>query len=803
MTWVNLGILGVGGLLLCVPIILHFMFQPKPVSVDFPALRFLKQKQQTTRSRMRLKHIALLLVRCLLIALLALALAGPSVASSVLGNWVTLGGVGLSGLIIGLVAVAAFFREKKNWLLIGILGAALLGHLAFGGISLSKILNSEETNLIGDRQAPVAALIVMDTSPRMGLEFENETRLQKAQSIGQWLVTQFPSDSQVCVAPTTADGVFFSVDVGAADRRVAKLKTNFSGVKIPSKIAEGVDLLETSNMDRKEIYIVTDLTTESWTGENTQKLLRQLKRYPEYSLFVIDVGVESPFNYSLAPLLLSASEVSTNGRLNVRTEIRRSGGAGQRTVKLEVEKIDASRPVVRDQKTLFPTEVYTPQSKVVEVRENGSASVKFEFSQSLTTGTYHGSIGIEGQDGLAIDDRRYFTFRVSPPRSTLVVHPKNVYPTIMRSLLVPHGSVAGTNRFECEFATQAEFDQMKDVKQYDAIFVLDPEPIADGRWELLQRFVENGGGLGLFLGANSNNANNTGFADSAFTSEIAQRVIGGRLEQQWDDETDPFVLSSPSETSHPIFKPIQGWETTILWDRFPITKFWGFEQDSAADAPPTQTLMRYSNREPAVVERVLGKGRVLTMTTPVTELPDYPNRKSWNVLYSGTELAPVPLYLMLKGIVTHLVQSDADSLNVQVGQVSTLQNDLRQFPDAYQVFSPIQDKPPTNLNSVDSQIRFRFNDAPGHYRFRGVFDDQVMLRGFSSNLPLAATDLTRIDAGDLDEILGPGRYQLATDQSEITRQQGTTRRGQELYPFIVVMMLLILGLEYLMSNRFY
>ena len=800
MTWANLGILGVGGLLLCVPVILHFMFQPKPVSVDFPALRFLKQKQQTTRSRMRLKHVALLLVRCLLIALLALALAGPSVASSVLGNWVTLGGVGLSGLIIGLVAVAAFFREKKNWLLIGILGAVLLGHLAFGGISLSKILNSEETNLIGDRQAPVAALIVMDTSPRMELEFENETRLQKAQSIGQWLVTQFPNDSQVCVAPTTADGVFFSVDVGAADRRVAKLKTSFSGVKIPSKIAEGVDLLETSNMDRKEIYIVTDLTTESWTGENTKKLLRQLKRYPEYSLFVIDVGVESPFNYSLAPLQLSASEVSTNGELNLRTEIRRSGGAGQRTVKMEVEKIDPSRPVVRDQKTLFPTEVYAPQSKVVEVRENGSAGVEFEFSQSLTTGTYHGSIGIEGQDGLAIDDRRYFTFRVSPPRNTLVVQPANVA-KVMEILLAPSRSVAeGTNRFECEVVTQTEFNQMNDFKRYDAVFVMDPKPIADDRWELLQRFVENGGGLGLFLGPN---ANNKGFIDPAFTSEIAQRVIGGRLEQQWYDETDQLTLSPPSETSHPIFKPIRGSETTILWNRFPITKFWGFEQDSAADAPPTQILMRYTNREPAVVERTLGKGRVLTMTTPVTEPGFIPDRKSWNVLLGGSGLNPAPLYLLLQGIVTHLVQSDADSLNVQVGQVSTLQNDLRQFPDSYQVFSPIQDKPPTNLNSVDNQIRFRFNDAPGHYRFRGVFDDQVMLRGFSSNLPLAATNLTRIGAGDLDEILGPGRYQLATDQSEITRQQGTTRRGQELYPFVVVMMLLILGLEYLMSNRFY
>ena len=797
MTWANLGILGVGGLLLTVPIILHFMFQPKPVSVDFPALRFLQKSQQSTRSRMQLKHIALLLIRCLLIALLALALAGPSVASSVLGNWLTLGGVGVSGVIIGLVALAAFFRPQKNWLLIGILGAVLLGHAIFGVIALTKILNSEDANLIGDDQAPVAALIVMDTSPRMQLEYENETRLQNAQEIGKWLVTQFPSDSQVCVAPTDGDGAFFSVDVGAADRRIEKLKTNYSGVKIPSTINEGLELLETSSMERKEIYIVTDLTAQSWTGENTQQLLRKLNRYSEYSLFVIDVGVESPSDFSLAPLELSASEISKEGRIKIRSEIRRLGEAGQRTVKMQVEKIDPSRPVVRDRKILYPTETFAPQSKVIGVRENGAAPVLFEFSQPLTTGTYHGSVEIEGQDGLSIDDKRFFSFRVSPPRNTLVVHPRNVSPQIMISFLA---QAFGTNRFESDVATQVEFEGFNTLSQYDGVFVLDPKPLADDRWELLQAFVENGGGLGLFLGPN---ANSKGFIDEAFTTEIAQRVIGGKLDQQWFDESDKLVLSPPEETSHPIFRAIQGSETGILWNLFPVTKFWGIVPDNSADAPPTQTLMSYTNREPAIVERILGKGRVLTMTTPITEPGFIPDRRSWNLLVGGTGLDPVPWYLLMKGVVSHLVQSDAESLNVQVGQVSTLKNDLRQFPDSYQVFSPIEDKPTTNLNSVDNQIRFRFNDSPGHYRFRGVFDDQVLLRGFSSNLPLAATDLTRIGGEDLDEILGPERYQLATDENEITRQQGTTRRGQELYPFIVVMMLLILGLEFLMSNRFY
>ena len=554
-------------------------------------------------------------------------------------------------------------------------------------------------------------------------------------------------------------------------------------------------------MERKEIYIVTDLTTESWTGENTQQLLRKLNKFPEYSLFVIDVGVDSPSDFSLAPLQLSASEISTNGRLNIRSEVRRLGAAGQRTVKMQVEKIDPSRPVVRDRKTLYPTETFLPQAKVIEVRENGTTPVQFSFDQPLTTGTYHGSVEIEGQDGLSVDDKRYFTFRVSPPRSTLVVHPKNVSAQVMVSLLTPSQSVAdGTNRFECEVVTQAEFEAIKSLSKYDAVFVLDPRPIEEIQWQKLQTFVENGGGLGLFLGPN---ANSKGFIDEAFTSEIAQRVIGGRLEQQWFDETDELVLSPPDETSHPIFRSIRGSETSILWNRFPVTKFWGFQQDDSADALPTQTLMRYTNREPAVIERMIGKGRVLTMTTPITEYGYNPDRRSWNLLLGGTGLTPVPYFLLVKGIVSHLVQSDAESLNVQVGQMSTLQNDLRQFPDNYQVFSPIEDKPPTNLNSVNNQIRYRFNDSPGQYRFRGVFDDQVLLRGFSSNLPLAATDLTRIGADVLDEILGPGRYQLATDKSEITRQQGTTRRGQELYPFIVVMMLLILGLEYLMSNRFY
>ena len=64
-----------------------------------------------------------------------------------------------------------------------------------------------------------------------------------------------------------------------------------------------------------------------------------------------------------------------------------------------------------------------------------------------------------------------------------------------------------------------------------------------------------------------------------------------------------------------------------------------------------------------MIERTLGKGRVLTMTTPVTEFGYYADRRSWNALLGGTGLEPVPWYLLVKGVVSHLVQSDADALN--------------------------------------------------------------------------------------------------------------------------------------------
>lgn len=800
MNWANLGALGIGGALLTVPIILHFLMQPKPVNIEFPALRFLKQRQKTTRSKMRLKHFLLLLMRCLLIAVVAIALAGPSVASADFGNWISLGGVGFSGLIVGAIALLAYIQAKKNWVLIGILAALFFGHLVYGGIATSRLLNSESADLIGDDQAPVAALLVIDTSPRMELQFENKTRLEKAQEISQWLVSQFPVESQVCIAFTDGSPPFFSVDVGAAGRRIDSLKSNYSGTRLPTTIYEGLKILEESPLERKEVYVVSDLTSVSWVGENASRLAKRLERDSEYSLFVIDVGVPLPQNFSLDSIKLSAPEMSSGGDLTLDTKIQRLGASAPCTVKLTLEKIETNRPVVRDGETKFPEQVIAQQTLNKELDSDGSANVRFLLNDQLPVGTYHGKIELEASDGLGVDDRRYFSFRVSPSHEALVVHANNVDPRLMQYLLAPSVlSEAGTARYRAKVMAQSIFmnDESIELSDYDAVFILDPGPVDDGVWSRLESFVTAGGGVGVFLG---HNATDNAFADPSFTTEAAQRVLGGELDSIWVTPNKDELFVSPKEVSHPIFRPIVGFETTMLWHRFPVFRHWGIQVDAENEKLPTQTVLRYGNREPAVVERTIGLGRVLTMTTPITEYSNNEKRKIWNRLFAGKS---VPGFLLVQGMADYLVQTDAESLNVQVGESAAFVNDLREFPETYQAFTPIADKAPTTLNSVDGRIRFRFNDTPGHYRLRGIFDQRVVLRGFSSNLSPAATDLTRLPPEKLDQFLGAGRYELATQQSEIQRQQGNNRRGQEFYPLIVVMMLVIMGVEFLMSNRFY
>jgi ABC-type phosphate/phosphonate transport system permease subunit len=158
MTFLHVAFLG-GALAIAVPIVLHLIMRQQPKHLEFPALRFIQQRQHSNKRTVQLRHWLLLALRCAMLGLLALALARPSIVSS------------------------------------GVL----------------------------DQEAPVAAALVFDTNPRMQYRQQNQTRLEAAQETGDWLLSQLPPESEVAVVDSRTVSAAFAVDSGAARQRIERL----------------------------------------------------------------------------------------------------------------------------------------------------------------------------------------------------------------------------------------------------------------------------------------------------------------------------------------------------------------------------------------------------------------------------------------------------------------------------------------------------------------------------------------------------------------------------------------------------
>ncbi len=793
MTLLNGLVLGMGGLLLAIPIILHFLMRPKPREMIFPALKFIKRKQMKNRRQMRVRHLVLLLLRCLLILAIAMALAGPTVAAGTYGNWLTLGLIGFAALLVGGLLLLSWMRKGSNRILVAFLGTALVAILVYGNWIGYQLWQDDTTPIIGNNQDPVAAVLVVDTSPRMLYEKDNQSSLEKAKELGEWLIGQFPLDSQVSILFTDGDTPYFSVDVSAAQKRLQTSQVSFTSTSIPSSLAEGLQLIKSSDLERKEVYVLSDLTVPSWSGAESDKISKLLTEN-QPTIYVLDVGSEQTMNFSVNSIRLESSSLTQNSTLNIEADILRRGPAGVRTVRMQLEKRDELLPVFRDGQAVWPGGDWD-LSLPVSLSENGAETLTFTTSQKLAPGIHHGKIEVIGDDGLAIDDEKYFTFEVREAWKVLLVHADNVSPFQIKQ------NIEAEPVFQCETTTESELSTI-DPADFDAIYWLNPKPLSETTWKMLQQYVEDGGGLALMLG---HNAQRGAVADEAFQSPAAQILLTGKLTFPFrappsDRPNIPrgFFLSLDN-IAHPITTAIASFESNMDWTAHRAFLHWGIEPDESEY--PTQTVLKYNNQESALIERQIGQGRVLVFTTPIPESMYPETRDSWNSFFSGDNF---PIFALVIQMTKHLVGTDTDALNFEIGQTVAMKNDPRIQPEIYTVFTPDAEKLPTEFKSVNDLVKYRFTELPGHYRFTGnLLGLGRIQRGFSVNLIPSDTDLTRIAPEQLDGIFGAENYQLARQREEIQRKQGAMREGQSFYPMLLLLVLLILAIEHLMSNRFY
>ena len=764
---------------MAVPVVLHLMMKRKPRHQVFPAMRFLQQRQIANQRQLRLRHWLLLLLRIAAIGLLAALFAKPSVDSVTSSSWIK---ALLLGLMAPLALIAAVYcwMEEKGIALLGTFVA--LSILTLGGFSyfLFVGLTSGPASQLGDQDAPVAAAIVFDTSPRMGLLHQSQTRLQEAQTLAKELLQELPPDSEVAIVDASGPGIF-SVDLSKSINMVESLQVLGQEYPLAELVRRGVELVADRNDKRKEVFILTDLSEVAWTNRGFGTVRRQLEQQLDASLFILDVGVKAPRNLQLGDLRLNADSLALGQVLRLETSLRSLGPKTDElaTVEVMIEEPDSTRPVIVDDQVLLP-ESKTRDRGEFPLIEGTEVPVTFALG-NLPEGIHHGRVELTVTDGLPIDDVRYFTVEVRPPSPVLLVTSGDADSRYVEQAISPtEYREQGQSPFQCRSIPSNEMSTTA-LDDFVAVALLDPGPLPSESWKQLEAYVQRGGSLAIFLGRN---------ASAEKFASLAPTVLPGTLGFHWRTPEDEVLLLSPSDTSHPILSLIRDTKSTIAWDDSPIFRHWSFTDLE----PDANVILRYSNNQPAIIESILGKGTVLTMTTPVSD--PRKARPAWNQL--PTSDLPLPFFVLMYGMFPYLADQSSVPWNYRVGEAVELSHGNISSEATWQLFTPAMDW--QNLRSSSEELTVANTNAAGQYRLKL---DQDTALGFSANLPQEATNVKRLEAKELDNVLGAGRYTLTRGTEELARGIGQARIGRELFPFLMLSVVGILAMEYLVSNRFY
>ena len=230
-----------GAALVAVPILLHLVMRRQPRQLTFPALQFVRKRQEANRRKLNFRHLLLLALRCALIAGFAFALARP-----------TLKGSGLRG--------------KEG--------------------------------------APLAVALVVDNSLRMQYIHENKTRQDQATDMARGLLTKLPEGTEVAVIDRSRATSGFAIDLATAESRLRNLQPESNARPLEDAVREAIELVGEREDARQEVFLFSDLSAAVWTESTSAAINEILAELPDLQLYLVDVGVEQPSNRSLGPLEL-------------------------------------------------------------------------------------------------------------------------------------------------------------------------------------------------------------------------------------------------------------------------------------------------------------------------------------------------------------------------------------------------------------------------------------------------------------------------------------------------------------------
>ena len=797
MTFLHASLL-IGGLAAIAPIVLHMLGRRQPKPIIFPAIRFVRQTAITAQRGWAIKRWLLLAMRVIMVVLLAIALSSPRVPSNLFATYVSVGVLGILALLATAIALTAF-GSRRGWQTTSIAAVIALVLWGVSGAWLAMAMSGGKGVALPSASGPISVAVVIDTSPTMGYKYHNVTRLEAAKEMALWLMDRLPVGSQIAIVNNDS-GVRLNQDRISANRQLDRTMVEGRATNLIQRISASIDVLRKSELERREIYVLTDLSMTAWRDADTSELPTKLARNEDGKgiegenilLQIIDVSVPVAEirNWSLSNFKLSQQTTIPGAQVTVSAEVQAAKGSGtapQLTIELFAETVDRS--------SLVPT----PQDRsrvvdrqLVEVADGGSIPIQMTL-KDLVEGTNHAELRLSFPDPLECDNIVYLTIDARTQGQTLVICDDKTDGKRVGLLIDSQDariSDKETTPLEAMYklGSTSELEAM-DLTRFSSIVLYNPGSMSADAVDRLDAWVDQGGGLMIVLASSFDSA------ELLMDSPIVKLLPGKVKRLSSRSINDRSVSLVPEVKSHPIWIPFERPIADIPWNKYAVFRYW--EVENLDDR--SMVLMRFASGSPALIEQIRKQGRVLTFSLPYHEpaKDDTPDKR-WSELYVGDEF---PGWLLFRSSIQYLASWNKQQLNYYVDETVVLENNVSQFPQQYKLYSPQNEE--TRVEASDESLNYTFTKVPGQYRLKGIRPQGPVVRGFSVNVDRNEISLERVLPTVIDKAIGKDLYRIAKDRDEVQSSLGEGRYGRDLSPFLIMVFVMMVMAEQTMSSRFY
>ncbi len=527
-----------------IPLAIHLWRRQTPRIERWAAMQFLRAALDRHARRLRIESLLLLLVRCLLLALLALAIAEPFQQMD---------------------SVAASGTHRTHKLL-----------LLDGSLSMSAKTGSESRF---DRARQMAREIVQQSSA--GDAF-NLCRIGNATSP---VIIRRPARDPADVL-----------------REIDRVPLLDDAGDIAGALRQVNELLNEVPLDQPtEVYILSDFQSTNWSGDTPaqESQLRQALKdlAARAKLYLVDAGNRGSANVALKSLQTPELVALTGRPFRVEVDIA-SFSADEETRSLEV---------------LVDNVVRSSQAVTLPPRSEQKVTATLRIPDSGAEVTIEARIG---PDAIASDNqiRRVVAARKSLDVLLVDGHPSEslaesasgfiqlaISPTpLPGSTPSPSSSV-----FQPTVCTSAELPEME-LSRYDCVVLCDVASLPEEEVVRLTAFVSDGGGLVVGLGDQTDR-------------EAFQRTFGAALLPvellEFSDHTSEPVTFETRDLDHPVLAPFRGRPDAGLATA-PVSRYARIQLRPEGN---WQVILPFSTGDPAILERSIGRGRAVLVTTSLND----------------------------------------------------------------------------------------------------------------------------------------------------------------------------------------